>query len=85
MVPGAGRKDWLLLLLLLLLVVGGARGVTVQVEGMGTIAGPPARGSRLDVGRAETREQSTAVVATVKTVRMVSVVMTNSRNDAAAL
>lgn len=80
--PGAGRNDWLLLLLL---VVGGARDVTVQVEGMGTIAGPPARGARLDVGRAEAREQSVAVVATVKMVRMVSVVMTNSRNDAAGL
>lgn len=57
----------------------------VQVEGMGTIAGPPARGVRLDVGRAEAREQNAAVAAAVKMVRMTSVVMTNSRNDAAGL
>ena len=70
----------------MLLIVGGASGVTVQVEGMGTIAGPPARGVRLDVGRAEAREQNAAVAAAaVKMVRMMSVVMTNSRNNAAGL
>lgn len=48
---GAGRYEG----------VSGATGcVMVQVEGMGRIAGPPARGTKVDVGRAEAREQMSA-------------------------
>jgi hypothetical protein len=34
--------------------------VTVQLEGTGMIAGPPARGMMFDVGSAEASEQSAA-------------------------
>lgn len=34
--------------------------VTAQAEGMGVIAGPPARGTRFEVGSADASEQITA-------------------------
>jgi uncharacterized protein YjlB len=37
----------------------GIGSVMLHVEGMGTIAGPPARGSDFDVGSAEAIEQKT--------------------------
>lgn len=35
--------------------------VTAQVEGMGVIAGPPARGTMFDVGRADASEEIAAI------------------------
>jgi hypothetical protein len=50
--------------------VVGSRRVTVQSEGMGEIAGPPARGARWDVGSAVASEQNAAAAVAKRDVRM---------------
>ena len=50
----------------------GIGSVTVQFEGMGVMAGPPARGMLFDVGNADASEQSAAAKMVVD-VRMVFV------------
>jgi hypothetical protein len=53
--------------------------VTVQVEGIGTIAGPPARATIFDVGSADVNEQKAAASKVVEVCNMVTICSITAR------